>query len=66
MLFIVPSYSDNGYIMICRSTGWMACRSSGVSSMKTRGPTRPESVEDRKTCVIPFGTSPFQFGPTSR
>ena len=48
ILFIVPSYSDSGYIIICCSTGWMACRSSGVSSMKMRGATKPVLVEARK------------------
>nr|WP_244495243.1 hypothetical protein [Ensifer sp. Root423] len=62
--FIVPSYSATGYIRTPFSSSWIALRSSAVSSMKMRGPTRPVLVGERKTCVIPLGTSPSQFGPT--
>ena len=43
--------------------GWIACLSSGVSSWKTRGATKPVLVGERNTLVMPFGTSPCQFGP---
>ena len=41
--------------MICRQQRWMARLSSGVSSWKTRGATRPVLVEQRNTFVMPFG-----------
>ena len=45
MVFILPSYSSSGYIMICRSSGWIAFRSWDVSSMKIRGAMKPVLVE---------------------
>ncbi len=40
-------------------------RSSGVSSMNTRGQNAARAVVERNEPVMPSGSSPFQFGPTT-
>jgi NAD(P)-dependent dehydrogenase (short-subunit alcohol dehydrogenase family) len=58
--------NNAGLIMTWLIKGWIALRSSAVSFWKRRGLTIPNSVEERRTAVMPAGTSPFQCGPTTR